>query len=150
MLRPSLSTVCSHLPASSGSAKDLAARHGFHFRVTVVFRSVLLHRRTVSYTAVILPAAYSKSSNTPYALYTLYLFLVFAEYTPILLPILQRKHSLSVCQEQSPAPWLRWCLHVLLFWSPCAARSAYPIISLYFNDHPVFFQSPCRFLPITL
>ena len=59
-------------------------RHGFHFRVTVVFRCVSLrslHRRAISYTAVILPAAYSKSPNT------LYLFLVFAEYTPILLPI---------------------------------------------------------------
>ena len=55
VLRPSLSTVRSVLPASSGSAKDLAARHGFHFRVTVVFSSVLLHRRTVSYSAVILP-----------------------------------------------------------------------------------------------
>ena len=41
VLRPSLRTVRSVLPASSSSAKDLAARHGFHFRVTVVFSSVL-------------------------------------------------------------------------------------------------------------
>ena len=43
----------------------------------------------------------------------MYLFLVFAEYTPILLPILQWKHSLSICQEQSLAQWLRWCLYAL-------------------------------------
>ena len=45
VLWPSLSTVCSVLPASSGGAKDLAARHGFHFRVIVVFSCVSLHRR---------------------------------------------------------------------------------------------------------
>ena len=90
---PLFSTVRSVLPASSSSAKDLAARHGFHFRVTVVFSSVLCTpQKNTSYTAGILPAADSKSPNTPYTLYTPYLFLVFAEYTLILLPILHRKH----------------------------------------------------------
>ena len=116
VLRPSLRTVRSVLPASSSSAKDLAARHGFYFRVTVVFGFVLRTtlKKSVTLQESSLPAAYSKSPNTPYALYTPYLFLVFAEYTPILLPILQRKHSLSICQEQSHSTLrtlLRTALH---------------------------------------
>ena len=78
-------------------------RHGFHFRVTVVFSSVLrtpqknyqVHCRNPACSVQQIPN-------------TLYLFLVFAEYTLILFPILPRKHScchmsgtVVICQEQS-------------------------------------------------
>ena len=92
-----------------------------------------LHRRATVALQESLPAVQLSANPN-----TLCLLLVFAEYTPILLPILQRKHILSICQEQSSAPWLRWCLHALLFRSPC-------IFTLYLYDHPVFYQSPCSF-----
>ena len=81
------------------------------------------HQTPVTLQESCLPAAYSKSPNTPYALYTPYLFLVFAEYTPILLPILQRKHSLFVYQEQS-----RSTLRTLL-------RTALPLYTTVLLSH---------------
>ena len=72
--------------------KTSLLRHGFYFHVTVVFSSVLRHSTEDLQLHCRNPAcSVQQIPNTPYTLYTPYLFLVFAEYTPILMPILQRK-----------------------------------------------------------
>ena len=91
------------------------------------FRSCALHRRATVALQESLPAV-QRSANPN----TLYLFLVFAEYMPILLPILQRKHSIVNMSGT-----------VFSTMAEVFTRSVI-LITLYLYDHPVFYQSPCR------
>ena len=113
----------------AAALKTTLLRHGFYFRATVVFRCVLrTSQKNYSCTAGISACSSGFSKSQILCICSLYLLSIHL-YSCLFYHV---NIVVVICQEQSSAPWLRWCLHALLFRSPYIY-----MITLYFINHPV-------------
>ena len=94
----------------AAALKTTLLRHGFYFRATVVFRCVLrTSQKNYSCTAGISACSSAFSKSQILCICSLYL-LSIRLYSCLFYHV---NIVVVICQEQSSAPWLRWCLHAL-------------------------------------